>query len=44
VPEGWIRVVGERWHALAETPPVPSGEKVTVTGVDGLTLRVRKGT
>ncbi len=44
VPEGWIRVVGERWRACAETPPVPSGEKVTVTGVDGLTLRVRKGT
>jgi len=43
-PEGWIRVVGERWRALAETPPVPSGEKVTVTGVDGLTLKVRKGT
>jgi membrane-bound serine protease (ClpP class) len=44
VPEGWIRVVGERWRALAEAPPVPSGEKVTVTGVDGLTLKVRKGT
>ena len=43
-PDGWIRVLGERWRALAEAPPVPSGEKVTVTGVDGLTLRVRKGT
>ena len=44
ISEGWIRVVGERWRALAETPPVPSGARVTVTGVDGLTLKVRKGT
>ena len=43
-PEGWIRVLGERWRALAEAPPVPSGARVTVTGVDGLTLKVRKGT
>jgi membrane-bound serine protease (ClpP class) len=42
LPEGWIRVVGERWHALAEAP-VTSGEKVTVVGVEGLTLKVRKG-
>jgi len=42
VPEGWIRVVGERWRALAEVP-VSTGEKVTVVGVEGLTLRVKKG-
>jgi membrane-bound serine protease (ClpP class) len=42
VPEGWIRVFGERWRAWAEGP-VSSGEKVTVTGVEGLTLKVRKG-
>jgi len=41
-PEGWVRVFGERWRALAEAP-VASGEKVTVTAVDGLTLKVRKG-
>ena len=41
-PEGWIRVVGERWRALAEGP-VSTGEKVTVIGVEGLTLRVKKG-
>jgi membrane-bound serine protease (ClpP class) len=41
-PEGWIRVFGERWRALAEGP-VSSGEKVTVVGMDGLTLKVRKG-
>jgi membrane-bound serine protease (ClpP class) len=41
-PEGWVRVFGERWRALADGP-VSSGEKVTVTAVDGLTLKVRKG-
>jgi membrane-bound serine protease (ClpP class) len=41
-PEGWIRVLGERWRARAEAP-VSSGEAVTVTGVHGLTLTVRKG-
>jgi membrane-bound serine protease (ClpP class) len=40
-PEGWVRVVGERWHAQAEGP-VATGERVTVTGVEGLTLKVRK--
>jgi membrane-bound serine protease (ClpP class) len=41
-PEGWIRVFGERWRAMAEAP-ISSGEKVTVVGMDGLTLKVRKG-
>ena len=41
-PEGWIRVFGERWRALAEGP-VASGDRVRVVGVDGLTLKVRKG-
>lgn len=40
--EGWIKVAGERWRATTEQP-VAAGEKVTVTSVDGLTLRVRKG-
>jgi membrane-bound serine protease (ClpP class) len=40
-PEGWVRLMGERWHALADTP-VRQGEKVTITRVDGLTLRVKK--
>jgi membrane-bound serine protease (ClpP class) len=42
VPAGWILVHGERWKALADAP-VESGEKVTVTAVEGLTLQVRKG-
>jgi membrane-bound serine protease (ClpP class) len=40
--EGWVKVAGERWRATAE-PPVVAGDPVTVTSVDGLTLRVRKG-
>jgi membrane-bound serine protease (ClpP class) len=42
-PEGWVRVQGEQWRAVADAPVEP-GEKVTVTAVEGLKLRVRKGT
>jgi len=41
-PDGWVRVLGERWRGVAEAPVAP-GDDVTVTSVDGLTLRVRKG-
>jgi membrane-bound serine protease (ClpP class) len=41
-PAGWVLVHGELWKGLAEAPVDP-GEKVTVTAVEGLTLRVRKG-
>jgi membrane-bound serine protease (ClpP class) len=41
-PEGWVRVLGERWRGVADAPVDP-GDHVTVTSVDGLTLRVRKG-
>jgi membrane-bound serine protease (ClpP class) len=40
-PEGWVRVLGERWKSVADQP-IAAGEKVTVTSVAGLTLRVRK--
>jgi membrane-bound serine protease (ClpP class) len=40
--EGWVRVAGERWMAVAETYVAP-GDTVTVTSVDGLKLHVRKG-
>jgi membrane-bound ClpP family serine protease len=40
-PEGWIRVTGERWHARAEAP-VAGGDTVTVVGMEGLMLKVRK--
>lgn len=41
-PEGWVTVAGERWRAVADEA-VATGEKVTITAVEGLTLRVRKG-
>jgi membrane-bound serine protease (ClpP class) len=41
-PEGWVRVLGERWRGVSEAP-VETGDHVTVTSVEGLTLRVRKG-
>ena len=41
-PEGWVRVLGERWHGVAEGAVGP-GDDVTVTSVEGLTLHVRKG-
>jgi len=40
-PDGWVRVLGERWRGVADAPVAP-GDHVTVTSVDGLTLRVRK--
>jgi len=41
-PEGWVRVQGETWRAVADEP-VPAGQNVEVVAVDGLRLRVRKG-
>jgi membrane-bound serine protease (ClpP class) len=40
-PQGWVRIHGERWRAVADSP-VPAGQTVTVAAVEGLTLRVRK--
>jgi len=40
---GWVRVQGERWRAVCDGEPVAAGDPITVTSVDGLTLRVRKG-
>jgi membrane-bound serine protease (ClpP class) len=42
-PEGFVRVMGERWKALAEAP-IARGEHVRIVRVEGMTLRVRKGT
>jgi len=41
-PEGWVLAHGTRWKAVAEEP-ISRLEKVRVVGVEGLTLRVRKG-
>ena len=38
--EGHVYVHSERWNAIAEAP-VRADQGVVVTGVDGLTLRVR---
>jgi membrane-bound serine protease (ClpP class) len=40
-PVGLVRVRGELWNARASTPVEP-GETVTVSGMDGLTLRVER--
>ena len=40
-PLGLVRVRGELWNAHASTPVEP-GETVTVSGMDGLTLRVER--
>ena len=41
--EGWADVGGERWRVRQppDTPSLQAGERVQVTGVDGLTLEVR---
>lgn len=41
-PEGSVRVQGELWDAVAESP-VEAGERVVVASVEGLKLHVRKG-
>jgi membrane-bound serine protease (ClpP class) len=40
-PEGWVRVQGERWRAVADGL-VRAGERLRVVAVEGLRLRVRK--
>jgi membrane-bound serine protease (ClpP class) len=41
-PEGQVQVDGEIWRAVADGGAIPAGEKVRVTAVDGLTLRVSR--
>jgi len=41
-PTGIVLVQSETWSATAEDPPIPAGEKIVVTGVDGVKLIVRK--
>jgi membrane-bound serine protease (ClpP class) len=41
-PEGQVQVDGEIWRAVSEGEPIPAGEKVRVTAVDGLTLKVSR--
>jgi len=37
--EGWVRLQGERWHAVSDRP-VRKGQRLKVTAVEGLTLHV----
>jgi membrane-bound serine protease (ClpP class) len=39
-PAGQVRIGGELWNAVSETE-VEAGSEVVVTGIDGLTLKVR---
>jgi membrane-bound serine protease (ClpP class) len=41
-PDGMVFVEGEYWSATVEEGKVKKGEKVVVTGVDGLKLMVSK--
>ncbi len=41
-PTGEVFVQGELWRAVAEGESVGPGERVTIVGVEGLTLKVRK--
>jgi membrane-bound serine protease (ClpP class) len=41
-PRGVVLVNSEEWDALAETPPIAKGERISVVSVEGLTLHVRK--
>jgi membrane-bound serine protease (ClpP class) len=40
-PEGWVLVAGERWRGRADAP-IPAGQAVQVTSVEGLRVHVRK--
>ena len=41
-PQGFVFIQGERWRAVSEDAAITRGERVTVTGVKGLTLTVRR--
>jgi membrane-bound serine protease (ClpP class) len=41
-PQGMVFVNGEWWQAQSEEGAVPAGEKVIVTGQEGMLLRVRR--
>jgi membrane-bound serine protease (ClpP class) len=41
-PDGMVKIKGELWSARSEEGNIRHGEKITVTGEDGLKLIVRK--
>jgi len=38
--DGFVRVDGERWHAVS-SDALKAGDRIKVTGIDGLTLKVK---
>jgi membrane-bound serine protease (ClpP class) len=42
-PVGFVRIMGERWNAVAAEGTIAAGERVKVEAVSGLRLTVRKG-
>jgi membrane-bound serine protease (ClpP class) len=40
-PVGMVWIEGALWEATAEDRPIAAGERIQVTGMDGLHLRVR---
>ena len=43
-PQGTVMVKGERWNAISESGRIDYGEKVEITQVDGLKLKVTRQT
>ena len=41
-PDGYVFVRGERWRAKLETGSANAGDRVRITGAEGLSLRVQK--
>jgi membrane-bound serine protease (ClpP class) len=41
-PEGFVFVKGELWNAVSTEGDIMKGEKVVVTGIDGLRLKVQR--
>jgi len=41
-PEGDIFIAGELWKAMAVDDTIKAGERVIVTGIDGLKLKVKR--
>ncbi len=41
-PKGTVMLLGERWEAESESGPLAPGEKVVVTAVDGLQVKVAR--
>ncbi|MBN2240037.1 MAG: NfeD family protein [Dehalococcoidales bacterium] len=41
-PRGTVFLEGEQWTAISEEGTIEAGEEVTVTGIDGLKIYVKK--